>query len=65
MSDLTGEGPTSQRTVLVEPAGCYLSNFCSILILGGGGVLIVGFASDPIYGVLLALALARPAFRQH
>ena len=65
-SDLTGEGHTSQRTILVEPAGPPSIELLLHRNLGGRwSLLIAGFVLHPIYGLLLALALARPAFRQH
>jgi hypothetical protein len=37
----------------------------SIVVVGGGAAVLVGFVLHPILGLLFALALARPAFRQY
>jgi hypothetical protein len=50
---------------LSSQQGRYLLNLFSIVVAGGGGAVIVGFVLHPIFGLLFALALARPAFRQY
>ena len=50
---------------LASQQGRYLLNFFCILVSGGGGAVVVGFVLHPILGLLLALALVRPAFRQY
>ena len=50
---------------LSSQQGRYLLNLFSIVVAGGGAAIVVGFALHPIFGLLFALALARPAFRQY
>jgi nuclease-like protein len=55
----------SSGPYLVSQQGRYLLNLLCILVAGGGGAVVVGIVLHPIFGLLFALAWARPASRQY
>jgi len=49
----------------VSQQGRYLLNLLCILVAGASGAVVVGIVLHPTFGLLFALAWARPAFRQY
>lgn len=50
---------------LSSQQGRHLLNLFSIVVAGGSAAIVFGFVLHPLFGLLFALALARPAFRQY